>query len=313
MKRHQLCGFLAVVAAGSLIMGAPAGAQEPPSEDQPIKVSASQAIKELIDINANLAADNQRLAGENQRLLAENARLKLETARITKERDDLSNFIHDHETYADNYNKYTFFREKAEREEKARQAAEAKARREEEKLRQQQEREDRLRQRNSASDTGEDDALAKRVDILKRAGYTRVGDRVFVGEMGYSYKTETHEQVRYSPIIDFWYVDRDEKILYNEMTVSGSIVHAGNEERNISVALAFFDAGGAQIGTTTVRIDGAKPGTPYPFTSVVAMASNRAFKRYSSWVLFDESAVAPPPVMEQPQPTTPPTNPPTDG
>ncbi len=317
MKRLHLCGILAAVAAGLLIMGAPTGAQEPPGEDQPIKVSANQAIKELIDINANLAADNQRLAAENQRLMAENARLKLETARITRERDELSDFIHDHETYADNYNQYTFFREKAEREERARQAAEAKARRDEEKLRQQQEREERVKQRGSANSAGDDEGLARRVDILKRAGYTRVGDRVFVGEMGYSYKTETQEQVRYSPIIDFWYVDRDEKVLYNELTVSGSIVHAGNEERNISVALAFFDAGGAQIGTTTVRIDGAKPGTPYPFTSVVAMASNRAFKRYSSWVLYDESAVAPPPEMEPPQPATPPgaapTNPPTDG
>ena len=313
MKHHQMLIIMAAVAAGTLIMGVPAGGQQAPSVNPPIKVSANQAIKELIDINANLAAENQILAAENQRLAAEVARLKLDSTRIAAERDDLAAFIHDHEAYADNYNQYTFFREKAARDERARQAAEAKARRDEEKVRQQQEREDRLRQRSTGSATDNDTVLARRVETLKRAGYTRVGDRVFVGEMGYSYKTETHEQVRYSPIIDFWYVDRDEKILYNEMTVSGSIVHAGDDERNISVALAFFDDSGAQIGTTTVRIDGARPGTPYPFTSVVTMASNRAFKRYSSWVLYDESTAAPPQAIEPAQPAAPPVNPPTDG
>lgn len=316
MTFHRTKAILALAATSALVVGALAEAQSPSPSQPPIKVSADQAIKELIDINAKLAADNQRLTGENQRLVAEIARVKLDMARIQKERDEYSNFIRDHEAYANNYEQYTFFREKADREERARQAAEAQARREAEKLRQQQEREDRLRQRGAGNESDEDSVLSKRVDVLRRAGYTRVGDRIFVGEMGYSYKTETREEIRYSPIIDFWYVDRDEKVLYNEMTVSGSLIHAGMEERNISVAFAFFDASGAQIGTTTVRVEGAKPGTPYPFTSVVTMAGNRPFKRYSSWVLFDDPAMPPsaaPQNAPAMQPATPPGNPPADG
>lgn len=306
--------MLALSIAGALAAAAIAGAQEPvESPPPPVEVTAKRAIEELIDINAKLAAENQRLVAENQRLAAEVARVKLDAARIEKQRDELQNFIRDHEEYAENYEQYTFFREKAEREERARQAAEAQARREAEKLRQQQEREERLRQRSGAA-SEEDTVLAKRIDVLRRAGYTRVGDRVFVGEMGYSYRTETREEIRYSPLIDFWYVDRDEEILYNEMTVSGSVIHAGTEERNLSVALAFYDATGAQIGTTTVRVDGAKPGTPYPFTSVVTMAANRPFKRYSAWVLYDDPTSPPPDVPPaEAQPMQPNSPPPADG
>lgn len=313
MQFPVLSGALSTFLTGVLVAGAVGGQQEPSQTDPPVVVSRDQAIKELIDINANLAAENQRLTAENQQLVAEAARLKLEMARVQRERDEFKAFISDHETYAENYEQYTFFREKAEREERARQAAEAKAKREAEKLRQQQEREDRLRQRDGAGSSSDDDVLRKRIDILRRAGYTRVGDRIFVGEMGYSYKTETREEIRYSPLIDFWYVDRDEKVLYDEMTVSGSIIHAGQEERNVSVALAFFDESGAQIGTTTVRVDGARPGTPYPFTAKVTMAGNKPFKRYSSWVLYDDPSG--PPAMETTpaQQPAPPTNPPADG
>lgn len=305
MKRNRIGVIASSVLAAGLVLSLAAGAAQDPPAEKPIVVTADRAIQELIDINASLAAENQRLTGEV-------ARLRLELERVQKDRDDLAAFIRDHDAYADNYERYTFFREKAEREDRARQAAEAKLRREEERLRQQQEREERLRQRESGgSGAAEDDVLKKRVETLRRAGYTRVGDRAFVGNMGYAYRTETREEIRYSPLIDFWYVDRDEKVLYNEMTVSGSIIHAGSEERHLSVAFAFYDDRGAQIGTTTVRVDSARPGTPYPFTATVTMAGNKPFKRYSAWVLYDEPAVAPA-APAAPAPGAP-VNPPAEG
>jgi len=310
MKWNRIGRILVGLLAAALTLSLAAEAAQDPPADKPKVVTADRAIQELIDINANLAAENQRLALENQRLSAEAARVRLEIARIQQERDDLANFIRDHDAYAENYEKYTFFREKAQREDLARQAEAAKIRREEDRLRQQQERENRLRQRETGSAEGEDDVLKKRLDTLRKAGYTRVGDRAFVGNMGYAYRSETREEIRYSPLIDFWYVDRDEKVLYDEMTVSGSIIHAGTEERNVSVAFAFFDDRGAQIGTTTVRVDNARPGTPYPFTATVTMAGNRPFKRYSSWVLYDEPSA---PATMEAAPAAAPANPPADG
>lgn len=312
MKRFGIGGTVAGLLAFGLAASLVAEAAQDPPADKPRVVSADRAIQELIEINASLAAENQRLTAENQRLLGESARLQLELTRVLKERDDLSAFIADHDAYGENYEKYTFFRERSEREERARQAAEAKLRREEERLRQQQEREERLRQREAGSenDAGLDDAIKKRLDTLRRAGYTRIGERAFVGNMGYAYRTETREEIRYSPLIDFWYVDRDEKVLYDEMTVSGSVIHAGLEVRNLSVAFAFFDDRGAQIGTTTVRIDAARPGTPYPFTATVTMAGNKPFKRYSAWVLYDEASAAP---AAEAAPAPAPANPPADG
>lgn len=304
MKRNRVGVITSCVLAAGLVLSLAAGAAQNPPADKPVVVTADRAIQELIDINASLAAENLRLTGEV-------ARLRLELDRVTKDRDDLAAFIRDHEAYADNYEQYTLFREKAEREERARLAAEAKLRREEDRLRQQQEREERLRQREPGGSSTEDDVLKKRVETLRRAGYTRVGERAFVGNMGYAYRTETREEIRYSPLIDFWYVDRDEKVLYNEMTVSGSIIHAGSEERHLSVAFAFYDDRGAQIGTTTVRVESARPGTPYPFTATVAMAGNKPFKRYSAWVLYDEPATAPS-IPAAPAPGSP-ANPPVEG
>ena len=269
--------------------GAASSAPPPPADGTP-----ARTIDELIEINRELSAENERLS-------AEVARLNLELSTLRAAKEDLERFIADFKEYGTAFEQYTFFREKAEREEKARRAAEARARREAE-------RQERLARREQAraDDASDEDAadseLEERFDTLRRAGFTRVGETVFVGPMSYVYQTTEHEEIRYSPLIDFWYVDRDEEIDYSELTVSGSLVHAAPDVRNISIAIAFFDRNDAQMGSTTVRVDGARPGIPYPFTSTVKMAGNEAFKRYTSWVLYDDPApvVA---VEEEPAPT----------
>lgn len=261
----------------------------------------SLAIDELIAINADLSIANHELA-------AENARLNLELSRLKAQVEELSTFIEDHDEYGSDFEQYTFFREQREREARARAAAEARQRKEEERQRTLEQRNNR-RNRNDPADA-DDDVLAKRVDMLKRAGFTRIGDHVFVGEMGYSYKTDEREVIRYSPYIEHWYTDRTEVIDYKELSVSGSIIHAASDERNISIALAFYDGNGAQLGSTNVQVQAARPGVPYPFTATVKMTANMPFKRYSSWVLYDDP-VQPPPMGEnelQPAPHQPPTS-----
>jgi hypothetical protein len=259
MNRLPACRALAAasLAAALLALPSPAANTLGPALQPPDP--RNLAIDELIAMNNQLAIDNQRLA-------AENARLNLDINRLQTEVGELRQFIQDHDQNADNFEKYAFFREQVEREARARAAAEARQRREQERQRALDE---RLNRNRPAAEEGDDAVLANRVEMLRRAGYSRIGDRVFVGEMGYSYRSEEREVIRYSPFIEHWYTDRTEVIDYRELSVSGSVIHAGSEERNISIALAFYDANGAQLGSTNVQVQAARPGVPYPFTATV--------------------------------------------
>ena len=78
------------------------------------------------------------------------------------------------------------------------------------------------------------------------------------------------------------------------MTISGSVLNAGNAPRDIGIAITFFDENGNQVGSEIVQINNARPNVPYPFTSKVDMALNRAFSTSSTYVLYaDPVAVAP--------------------
>ena len=70
------------------------------------------------------------------------------------------------------------------------------------------------------------------------------------------------------------------------MSISGSILNASSEVRNIGVAMTFFDNHGNQVGSEIVRIDNARPNVPYPFNAKLDMALDRAFSTSSTYVLY---------------------------
>ena len=82
---------------------------------------------------------------------------------------------------------------------------------------------------------------------------------------------------------------------FTEMTISGSVLNASQEVRNIGVAVAFFDENGSQVGGEIIQINNARPDVPYPFTSAIAMALNRAFTSASTYVLYADPVEAPGP------------------
>lgn len=256
--------------------------------------SHQQAIRQLIE-------QNQALLTEIELLKQELAVLKLEVSKIEKQRDDLQQFIDDHETYGTAFEQYTYFRELMAREARERHLEEVKARREEQRKALRERRQQSLAQRQAEQDKV--DSIRERHDKLRRAGFSQVDGDVYVGQMGYAFKTTKEKTIRYSPLYETYYLDEDETIDYSEMTLSGSLVQAGEQDYDIGVAIAFFDEQDSQIGQTVVRVNGARPGVPYPFTSTVPMAANRPFKTYTAWVLYYDPIPLPEPAAAVPDST----------
>lgn len=70
------------------------------------------------------------------------------------------------------------------------------------------------------------------------------------------------------------------------MTISGSVLNAAEEMRNIGIAVTFFDENGNQVGGEIIQINNARPDVPYPFTATIEMALNRPFDSSSTYVLY---------------------------
>ncbi len=241
-------------------------------------------------------------------LKTEVGQLTLELKKATRERDELKLFIANHDAYGADFEKYAISEEEKRQAVAAAKAREARAKRDERKRRMQALREQRIAEldnRGSGAVNGkDDDPWAERAKVLVRAGYRRIGDFVFVGQMGYVYNSETETEYRYSPFLQGWYTDEHKDIDYTQLTLSGTIVHATDGLHDLSIAIAFYDENGGQIGQTTVRVDGARPGTPYPFTSEIQMAADIPFADYNAWVLYsDETPLAPVLVTDPPKNT----------
>jgi hypothetical protein len=115
--------------------------------------------------------------------------------------------------------------------------------------------------------------------------------------MAYAYETNDSErqEVNYHPHFG-WYENTitSTDIDFSKMTISGSVLNASDELRNIGVAITFFDEFGNQVGHEMVQIRNARPDVPYPFTSVIDMALNREFDSVSTYVLYADTNVEPP-------------------
>lgn len=239
------------------------------------------------EVIAELTRINEGLGAQNRAWRADVARLKAELAAERRARQELQRFINDHDILGPAFEQYAIFKEKMNRAENARKAAEVKARREERKRRLQQLREQRQTGRPTDQSADEDPSKT-RLEQARRAGFVRIGAIVLVSEMGTVYKTETEQEVRYSPFLGTYYIDDDEIIDFSKLTLSGSVIHVADGPTNIGIAIAFYNRDGGQIGETTVQIEAARPGVPYPFTSKIDMASDSPFYKYSAWVLYAE-------------------------
>lgn len=279
--RKFLMSSMVVVAAAMLLTGANVRVAIGQERDQSVGEEATSPIDELIGLY-------EKSVKQIEALRKEVATLKLELSQAVRERDEMKQFIEDHDAYSSDFEKYAVFREQQFQNDAARKIAEAKAKRDERKRRYQEMLEQRRAQRAGKKGAANDPLIA-RVKVLQQAGFTRIGEFVFVGQMGYVYKTESKKEYRYSPWLRDWYVGQDEQIDYTNLTLSGSIVHSSDGLHDLSIAIAFYDSSGGQIGQTTVRVDGARPGVPYPFTSEVKMAANVPFDNYTAWILYADA------------------------
>lgn len=298
-KCEPAAGFrLKVFAVGAVLVAVVACRVQ---AQDPVSVPSRQAVPTSVDELQELVA---RLIAERQTLQMEIARAQLELSTALRRVTELEQFIKDRDQYGTDFEKYTFYRERLEREERAKKAADARARREEAERKARETRDQKRAERDQSRIR--DAELQARVESMRRAGFTIIGDAVGVGEMGTFYQTTEREEIRYIPSLDFWYVDRDRAIDYTRMRLSGSVMHAERDIRDLSIAIVFYNGRGGQIGQTTVRVDGARAGVPYPFTANLDMAANEPFASYTAYVmLFEPSLPGTPDPLLNPLPSPP--------
>lgn len=240
-----------------------------PSSEEALWEEVESLIEELHDLRAALA---------DARLEASNAR---------RERDELRQFIEDHDQYGEAYDEFQAYLILKERELRMEQAREARKQHEAEL--------ERRRDAFTQAQQRRADARAERREQrrFEQAGFTHLGMNVYLGQSAYTYRTRDllRTRVRYSPVIGhFLRPDFRNDVDFTEMIVSGSVVNAAEEVRNLGIAVTFFDENGNQVGHEIVQINNARPGVPYPFTSTIQMALDRPFSTSSAYVLFADPA-----------------------
>jgi multidrug efflux pump subunit AcrA (membrane-fusion protein) len=145
-----------------------------------------------------------------------------------------------------------------------------------------------------------------RLKRYREAGLSPLGFDVYLGNMSFNYSAvdggapaRIDWDFRLGHYVRVYPYAGGREIDYSAMTISGSVLNASEEIRNIGVAVAFFDENGSQVGGEIIQINNARPDVPYPFTATIAMALNRAFSSASTYVLYADpvatSTEAPPP------------------
>ncbi|MHC4100924.1 MAG: hypothetical protein ACYSW1_08625 [Planctomycetota bacterium] len=269
-------------------------AEPPQADEQPAAEPRPQDPLRL------LLAEIDRLhdALDAQRL--ELAEVKLEAAAARRELQELRQFIRDNEALGRDFEQYQAIKAVAERDARRRRALEARQQREAEKA----ERAARVqaarvqRERNQAE--------FGRLKRYREAGLSPLGFDVYVGNISFNYSAvdggapaRLDWDFRMGHYIRVHPYAGGREIDYSAMTISGSVLNASEEVRNIGVAVAFFDENGSQVGGEIIQINNARPDVPYPFTSTIAMALNRAFSSASTYVLYADPVE---PAAEQPPP-----------
>ncbi len=81
---------------------------------------------------------------------------------------------------------------------------------------------------------------------------------------------------------------RPDEIDFSAMTISGGVLNAFGQARNIAIAVTFFDEAGNQVGGDIIQVINAQPDVLYPFTSTIDMALDRPFALAHTYVLYAE-------------------------
>jgi hypothetical protein len=268
---HALTTLLAAAALG-VVAAAPAPAQDTPRQSH---------LDELVRLTEEATSLRKQLAA--CRLAARDAEQELA---------ELRQFIIDHEQLGTDFERYRAVVEIAEREAKRREIEEGRKRREAERAAR------RERQAAFREQQARENAEESRLDRYRQAGFSSIGLDTFVGRMAYAYQTNETNPTRidYDPLIGLYYrpLGPSVQIDWGTMTISGSVLNASDEVRNIGIAITFFDEYSNQVGSEIIQINNARPDVPYPFTSTLEMALNRAFSSSSTYVLYADPVTDPP-------------------
>jgi hypothetical protein len=231
---------------------------------------------------AQLDALHDEIA-ELRRALAE-ARLGATTAQ--RQLAELRQFMADHGEFGRDFEQYQGVKAAAARDASRRASEEARQRYEQEKarrqVRMQHAREARAQERQA------DETLAYYGD----RGFEPIGLDVYVSRIGYSYNPvdATASRIDYSPGFgNYLRLYPGITIDYSRLTISGSVLNAAADVRNIGIAVTFFDEAGNQVGHETVQVTNARPQVPYPFTSTITMALDRPFASATHYVLYADA------------------------
>lgn len=260
------------------LLGAPP--ESPPDAEQAAPEPVLRGSRELV---VSLLEEVDQLNREIDTLRRQLAEARLHASTAQGELDQLWQFILDHDDYGRDYEEYAAVLAVAEREarqeriEAGRELREARRAERAAQLAAARARQDRQR------------AESERLDRYAEAGFAPLGLDVFFGQSAFYYRTANGLGTRirwnllngnYLQVYPFSTID------FSSMTISGSVLNASPQVRNIGVAVSFFDEAGNQIGAEIIQINNARPDVPYPFTATIEMALNRPFTSSTSYVLY---------------------------
>lgn len=269
---QAVCGA-ALVAVSALLLFTPVVLAD--DDEEPTKPKST--IELLLD-------EIDRLKGELEGLRSRLAETELKQNEAERELEAMRRFIRDHHEYGRDFEQYTEIRAIAEREARQKQIEENRKRAEEAR--------EARRERTLAARAQRDQEEAERADLARyeEAGFEDIGLGVWAGRMAFSYGSNARDDawVDYDPLLGLYYRPGfpSNEIDYSRMTISGSVINAAEETRNLGVAITFFDEFGNQVGAEIVQVNNARSDVPYPFTAVLDMALNRAFSSSSTYVLY---------------------------
>ena len=260
-------------------LGATVAVAQPPTHAPPI----TRPVDPITRLEQQVAA----LEDELVKMRHELAMSELQRETATTELEELRQFIADHHEYGTDFEQYLNVKAAAERDAQQRVLAQRRADYEARKA------ERKARQDAARAARDERRAEQTREERYHQAGFTPIGLGIYVGKSAYSYPTvnATVSRIDWQPGFgNYQRLYPGITIDFSVMTISGSIINATDELRNIGVAMTFFDIDGNQVGHEIVEIQNARTDVPYPYTATIAMAARVPFATTTSYVLYADVA-----------------------
>ena len=220
------------------------------------------------------------------------AQSKLEAAVWQRERDELRQFVEDHHEFGSDFARYQVFQADAQRDAERQRIEEARAQRDTRQAARTARREEYMARRV------ERETVLQRAEDFRKAGFTPLGFDVYISNSAFNYKAHDGTFARYDynfltggHFVRVYPHLRGNVLDFSSMTISGSVMNASDEVRDIGIAVTFFDETGSQVGGEIIQVNNARPQVPYPFTVTITMALDRPFDTASTYVLYaDPSA-----------------------